>query len=206
VSIQSNGSVVQSAVELKCWMKQTPSVEEVRPSHCPGCGLSSRPVGEGLLLHGHGTRERQVRGPLEPDGEPQLVVIEVRRYLCRGCGLAMTVVPRATVHKRLYSAAAIALALALWTLAQMPEATVRERISPWKVISPTNAPVMWTTLKRWARAIRHRRLFPSLKPAPPDWTLRRVAERAAMGLSARAPPSPGETLWAQAFAGAAHAA
>jgi len=142
---------------------------------------------------------------MEAEEKPALLLLRVRRYLCRGCGMTMTVVPRAMVHKRLYSASAIALALALWALARLSEAEVRERVNPWQVQSTLSVPGRWMTLRRWARAIRRRRLFPSLPPAPPEWTLRRVAERAAMALSARAPPGPDESLWAQAFIGAARA-
>lgn len=181
-----------------------PSVDEVRPSHCPGCGAASRPVGAPLGLHGHGSRERQLRGPLEPGGPPVLVLIRLRRYLCRGCGTVVTVAPRTAVRKRLFTAAAIGLALALWAVVRLPEAEVRRRVSPLACIGSAAA-AGWTALTRWTRAISEGRLFPAVRFAPDGWSPRRVAERAATTLAALAPPSAGVPLEALAFLGAARA-
>jgi hypothetical protein len=191
-------------VELKDWLARMPSVDEARPSHCPGCGAASRPVGGPLVLYGHGCRERQVRGPLEPGGPPSVVTIRLRRYLCRACGAVATVAPRGTVCKRLYSAAAIALALVLWAVEGMPESEVRQRVCPWAG-DPYGATTGWTALRRWARAAREGRLFPGVRRAPEGWSLRRVAERVATTLAALAPPPSGGPLSAQAFRGAARA-
>ncbi len=54
-----------------------PSVQEARPGQCPHCEVASRPVGGPLNLHGHGVRDRQLRGPLDP----QLLSLSLRRYL-----------------------------------------------------------------------------------------------------------------------------
>lgn len=115
----------------------------------------------------------------------------------------MTVAPRSAVRKRLFTAAAIGLALALWAVARMPEAKVRERVSPWASVGSAAA-AGWMALKRWARAIQEGRLFPAVRPTPGGWGPRRVAERAATTLAALAPPSnaPVEAL---AFLGAARA-
>jgi hypothetical protein len=72
--------VIRTAVAIKSWIAQTPSVEEVRPVRCAGCGAASRPVGGCLNVHGQGLMERQVRGVLEVDGEPGMYALEVRRY------------------------------------------------------------------------------------------------------------------------------
>jgi hypothetical protein len=133
-----------------------------------------------------------------------VVSIRLRRYLCRACGAVATVAPRGSVCKRLYSAAAIALALALWAVEGMPESQVRQRVCPWGRDAYA-ATVGWTALRRWARAARAGRLFPGVRRAPEDWTLRRVAERVATTLAALAPPLQGGPLAAQAFFGAARA-
>lgn len=48
---------MRAAVGIKAWIAKTPCVDEVRPAHCAGCGAASRPVGERVVLHGHGLRE-----------------------------------------------------------------------------------------------------------------------------------------------------
>jgi hypothetical protein len=50
-----------------------------------------------MMLVGHGTRERQVRGPLAPGAMALDTVIRARRYRCRGCGAIVTVVPRGVI-------------------------------------------------------------------------------------------------------------
>jgi hypothetical protein len=106
--------VIRTAVAIKSWIAQTPSVDEVRPSHCAGCGAASRPVGACLVVHGQGLLQRQVRGVLEVDGRPGVVSIAVRRYECQRCKAVMTVVPAGMLAGRQYSAPSIALALHLW--------------------------------------------------------------------------------------------
>jgi hypothetical protein len=157
------------------------------------------------MLHGHGTRERQLRGPLQADGQPELVSIRVRRYLCCACDTVVTVAPREVVRRRLFSASAIGLALALWAVAKLPEEVVRQRVSPWGIVGYAAA-TGWKTLWRWAQAVREGRLFNRVRPAPEDWSLRQVAERAATTLSALAPPLPGRPLEVAAFLGATQAA
>ena len=55
--------------------QQPPPVEQTRPSHCSGCKAPSRPFGQRLNVVGHGKRQRQVWGPLKPQGEPCLVLV-----------------------------------------------------------------------------------------------------------------------------------
>ena len=86
--------ILSSCFSINSWLHQMPSVEEARPSQCPDCDEPSRPVGAPLNIQGHGQRERQVRGPLEPDGLPVQVVLMLRRYLCQRCGATMTVGPK----------------------------------------------------------------------------------------------------------------
>jgi len=46
-----------------------------------------------------------------------VIAILARRYQCQPCGAVVLVVPRGILRRRLYSAGAIALALALWGVA-----------------------------------------------------------------------------------------
>lgn len=172
--------------DVKSWIRRPPSVEEARPGRCPWCGAASRPTGDKLQLHGHGLRERQLRGPLEPEGRASLIVLLIRRYLCRVCGGVATVVPQGVVRGRLFSASAIALALALFGIERMSEVAVRKRTSPWTLVGATAAEG-WLRLRRWVRAIRDGRLFSEVHMLGADWTARHVAVRAATVLAGRGP-------------------
>jgi hypothetical protein len=81
-------------------------------------------------LHGHGVRSRQVLGPLTWGGLPLALEVWVRRYRCTRCRATCTVVPREVLTRRLYSAPAIAMALALFGLLSRTVAQVREAVSP----------------------------------------------------------------------------
>lgn len=166
------------------------------------CGSGSRPAGGNIVLHGHGKRGRQLRGPSAPGEQPELLLFNVRRYHCMACGATCTVVPAEGLTRRLYGASAIAWALALFGVLAMAAAKVRERVSPWKVVGPGGAG-RWPTLLRWASAAGDRRLWRCIRASPPSWTLRRVAERAATTLAGYAPLGPAPPLDAQAFLGAA---
>jgi hypothetical protein len=159
-------------------------------------------VGGALVIVGHGMRERQQRGPLDVGAPATVVVVRVRRYLCHGCEQTLTVVPSEVTARRHYSAAAIALAIALYGAAGLTPSAVRYQVSPWRVIGATAA-TGWVTLRRWLRAVRRGELFGGVRASPAGFTLRRVAERAAMTLAACAPPSAAAwPIERQAFAGA----
>lgn len=172
-----------------------PSVDEARPGQCPVCAAASRPVGGPLCLWGHGLRERQLRGPQEPLGSPQTVVLLVRRYQCQRCAAIVTVMPQGVVPRRYYAAPAIALALVLFSLRRLPTAEVRHHVCPWRVVGDT-AQDSWPTLLRWCRAAKRGALFvpgfPDVRPCPTDFTLRQVAERVAAALCSLAPPGASE--------------
>ena len=72
---RSGASVVQSAIDIKRWQQQPPTVAEARPAHCPGCRAASCPVGGAIQLQGHGGRERQVWGPAGPDQLPEMISV-----------------------------------------------------------------------------------------------------------------------------------
>jgi hypothetical protein len=198
---RSNWTIVRSAIDVKTWMARTPSVEEVRPGQCPRCETASRPLGRRLGLWGHGLRDRQQRGPLEPRGQPVEVVIRARRFLCRPCGAVLLVVPSGVMAGRLFSAAAIGLALVLFGVGGLSMAATRTRVSPWQRVGATAA-VSWLSLRRWARAARDGRLWACVRPSPVRFTARQVAERAARTLASLAPLALSEDrIEAQVFAG-----
>ena len=114
-----------------------------------GCGAASRPIGAGLVIHGHGLLERQVRGVLAVDDEPGVVVVWVRRFACQLCRAVMTVVPAGMLTRRQYSGPSIALALYLWLLAGQSDRSVRARVCAWQVRGSNDRG--WAQLYRWAR-------------------------------------------------------
>ena len=158
-----------------------------------------------MQLHGHGTRERQVRGPGGSEQPAATVLIVARRYRCLRCGAVIVVVPREMRARRLYSACAIGLALALWGWALATASEVRRRIRPATQLGATAA-MGWATLRRWARAVASQQLVVSAPPAGPHATLRQVAASAAATLAASAEPTTrGLSVAQRAFLGAAHA-
>ena len=163
-------------------------------------------MGSGIQLHGHGTRERQVRGPCEAGGPAVLVVVIARRYRCVPCGAVTIVVPRGVRARRVYSAAAIGLALALWGLLGATAAEVRRRVCPARIVGAAAA-LGWATLRRWARSVARRWLFPSVPDLGPSASLRQVAARAASVLAASADPTTRAlAVEHRAFLGAGHVA
>lgn len=180
--------MVHADVSLKSWQQAVPSVDEVRPKHCPSCGAAGHRPGLPRQLHGHGRRERQVRGPQCPDGEPEVIGLMVRRYRCSRCGSTCTVVPREVIKGRLYSRSAIGLAMLLYGVESRSQAEVRSQISPWGYVG-AGANHRWATLNRWLCAIRDRQLLPFVRRIPADFSCRATAERVATTLAAMAPPA-----------------
>ncbi len=177
-----------------------PSTSEARPARCCGCGAASRPPGENLVVHGDGTRERQLRGPATAGGAPELGTVRVRRFECQRCGACMVVVPKEILPRRLYTASAIGLALALWALMGATDAATRTRVSPFAIVGAA-AVARWMTLRRWAADAGAGRLFSTSRAPPPGFMRRQHAERAAAALVALAPV--GQPLEQAAFAGGA---
>lgn len=164
---------MRAAVAIKSWIAQTPSVEEVRPVRCAGCGAASRPVGGPLNVHGQGLMQRQVRGVIEVDGEPGVYSLEVRRYECQRCGAVMTVVPAGMLARRQYSASSIALALHLWLTVGLSDRLVRDQVCAWRRRGRSTRG--WAQLYRWARQAAS--LFALPRPTPsgsPNATARHV--------------------------------
>jgi len=152
------------------------------------------------MLHGHGKRERQLRGPLDPGAEPRLLDLILRRYLCVACGAVLTVAPKAVLPRRLFTASAIALALALWAVEGASSPAVREKISPLKAVGHAAART-WLTLRRWTADARE--IFPDVRPWPDSWPPRKAAERVATTLASFALVGAGISV--RAFVGATRA-
>lgn len=193
--------MIRARVAIKSWIAQTPSVHEVRPACCAGCGAPSSPVGGPLNVHGQGLMPRQVRGVLEVDGEPGVHVLSARRYECQRCGAVMTVVPAEMLARRQYSGSSIALALHLWLAVCLPDRVVRDRLCGWRVRGACARG--WVQLYRWAQ--RAARLFALPRPVPSGgWAA--TARHVLTALSALAPLTLSTAPRAhQIFAGAAHA-
>ena len=201
----AQGSIVRSEVDVKRWAVEPPSVDAVRPRTCPRCGQPGDQPGRRLGLHGHGLRDRQIRGPLQPGGQPALVVLQIRRYRCQGCCAVVTVLPREAAPRRHYSAPAIAWALALFGLMGLPLAEVRARTSPWSVVGAAAAGA-WASLRRWIEATASRRLFRRLRCPPDTRSRRHRAGQIATTVAAHAPPTVSDLpIAARAFLGAVHA-
>jgi hypothetical protein len=197
---QSGEGIVYSAIEVKKWAEKIPSAEQARPACCSRCGVASRPLGAAVVLVGHGRRERQVRGPRDPTGEPEIRTILVRRYRCLHCGGITTVLPRGLCARRHYSASAIGLSLYLFGLRRLSLKETRRRVCPWRVGNDC-----WTTLPGWVRAIEQGRLFSRVRPSPSSFSLRNQAERAATTLCSLSLETD-SSLEVRAFQGAALAA
>lgn len=158
-------------------------------------------MGGALGLHGHGLRTRQVRGPLTPDAAATLVTVTLRRYRCRHCAAVVTVAPRELRAGRLFTATAIALALALWAAHGASARQVRARVSPWRTVGAAAARG-WCQLRRWATAAAG--LFPTLRLAADAATPRACAGRVVAVLLGLTPPAQRTgAASARAFWGAA---
>lgn len=176
-------------MNVKAWRAALPSVDGVRPPHCPNCGCASRIAGERLALHGHGVRSRQQRGPHAPGERPEITDVSLRRYRCTRCSAVCAVGPGDVVPRYLYSGPAIAWALGLFGLLNMTVCRVRRLVAPWQRVG-ASAHGRWTTLRRWLRAIAHGQLFrnPALGDTP---GARQLAARLASVIAAQAPPEHG---------------
>lgn len=129
----------------------------------------------------------------------------MRRYECQRCTAVVTVVPSETLSGRLYSAAAIAWALALYGLSLFTPASIRELVSPWRVVGDGSR-TRWRTLHRWCVAAAQGNLFAHVPPMPTG-NARAIAAAAATTISAFAIPRPDPPpLPVLAFHGAARAA
>lgn len=159
--------------------------------------MAARPLGGRIELIGHGLRDRQVRGTLEPNGVAGIRVLKVRRYRCLGCGAVITVVPRGVAARRHFGAGTIGLGLLLRGRAE-GQRKIRGRLGGFGPPEDYG----WRTLRRWSDAVGRGALFERLVAIPiPDPVIR--AARAATILSTYADPSLARaSVEEQVFSGA----
>ena len=132
-------SVVHSSLGVKFWIGSPPSVDEVRPATCPDCGEASRPVGEAIVVVGHGIRERCIAYLGKPDEGAEWVTLFTRRFLCLACKTTITVLPKDLVSRRRYSLCVIAVALALWSMEALSAQAVRKKLFSDQLSPPVSA-------------------------------------------------------------------
>jgi hypothetical protein len=162
-----------------------PSVAELRPACCPVCDQPAMPPGERLGIVGHGTYQRQVLGLAE---RFQALVVWVRRYLCRGCGVTISVLHEALYPGRWYAGGAILASLFLHLVQRRSATRVRERVRG------TSESAGWRTLRRWQRqllcslwGLLAKQLgFPSTAPVDRDES--RLRLQRLLALRGAAPP------------------
>ena len=203
---RASQALVRSDMGLTRWLKKLPSAETVRPSHCPHCGAASRPIGQAVVVQGHGVRRRQVRGPAAPGGPPLLQEVQVRRYRCQACGGTCTVAPWEMVARRLYAVTAVAWALALWAIVGLSLGAVRQQVSPWATVGASTSGG-WRTVRAWLAAVQQGRLLSKVRPSAPGLSPRQVAAHVALVVTSYALPcSAAPPLGVQAFFAAVRAA
>jgi hypothetical protein len=129
--------------------------------------------------------------------------LKQRRYKCTACGKVVTVGPSEALTGRLYTASAIALALALYGLQRLASAAVRALVSPMRVVGASSM-ARWPMLKRWCRVVGTPGLFSRVRRV--SGTARSVAAEAAASVAAHAVPAlEPPPLHVQAFFGATRA-
>jgi hypothetical protein len=173
---------------VKDFCRFPPEIDQARPACCPGCGAAARPLGAPFVVVGHGCRRRTLIFKTGLGNQIRIVVIFVRRFRCRRCGVTITLVPSTVRPRRRYDLALIVFMLATWTFEGLPAAALRQLVC-------TEPHLDWPQLRRWTRALDAGR-------GPPKERASRVAQRFA----AHAPPGTrqGLALAQRAFIGAAY--
>lgn len=184
--------VDQADVTVNDWIEQydgLPPVGLVRPKQTPCCDKKSRPLGEGLSLHGHGSRRRSISGLLRmPESVAasrlacKTVEIRVRRYRCTLCGRTMTVVPAEVRPHAEMLWTLVVVALGLW--AYHSDGPSAESVRQWCLGLSGPVPDGWRQLRRWASADELVAAGQVALTLPPK---RRAAQIVRI-LAARAPP------------------
>jgi len=188
-------TVVHSSPGVKFWIESPPAVDEVRPSSCPDCGVASRPVGEPIVVVGHGKRERGVAWLKGPDEVVEWVTVFVRRFLCLACKTTITVLPKDLSPWRRYSLCTITVALALWSMGAQSAQTVRDGL----LGDQLSFEAGWPVLRSWARAVEFSHL--AVGDGPPKRRAAWITQR----IAGRAPPEKRRlSIVDQAFFGAAY--
>ncbi len=142
--LQTLSFAVDALIE---YATRLPSVEDLRPSSCPGCGRLARDdLGCRLGIVGHGTYERLVLGlPSWPFAQP---VVEIRRYLCLECRQTTSVLPDVLYPRRWYGAWVILEAVLLAAVVGRTASEIRRLFSDDEADTPG-----WRSLRRWRREL-----------------------------------------------------
>ena len=145
--LQTLSFVVDALVE---YANGLPSVEDLRPASCPGCGRLARDdLGSRLGIVGHGIYERLVLGlPSWAVAQP---VVKIRRYLCLECRQTTSVLPDVLYPRRLYGAWVILEAVLLAVVTRKTAGEIRRLFSDDEVETPG-----WRSLRRWRRQLAWR--------------------------------------------------
>lgn len=101
-AIERSGSA-SFGVGVKDSLDDAPDIDDVHPLHCPGCGAVSRSVGESIVVVGHGVRLRRLIWKTGLGNQLRDAAIFVRRFLCRRCGVTITVLPTTVDPCRRYA-------------------------------------------------------------------------------------------------------
>ena len=142
--LQTLSLVVDALIE---YAERLPSVEDLRPTSCPGCGLLARDdLGSRLGIVGHGTYERLVLGL--PSSVVAQLVVRIRRYRCLECRQTTSVLPDVLYPRRLYGAWVILEAILLSVIARKTAREIRRLFSEDEFETPG-----WRSLRRWRREL-----------------------------------------------------
>ena len=114
--------------------------------------------------------------------------VRCRRYQCQACGAILLVVPCGVAPRKHYALSAIAFAVALLGVAGWTWKAVRQAVSAWP-LPDGDVVSTWKTLRRWIADIERGEVFTGLPQSAVGASRRQIAERAAMALAGRAPPS-----------------
>jgi hypothetical protein len=147
-----------------------------------------------LVVIGHGVRCRGLRWKTGVGNEIRDVVICVRRFLCRRCGVTITVLPAAVGRSLRYGLDLIVWCLALWGSGEAAASELRQLFCDEPHLD-------WPQLRRWA----YRVPLPEGRRrgrGPPKAEAKRVAPIYAG--HAPAESREGMTLAQRAFVGAAY--
>lgn len=195
--IRSIRNLFQHALDVNLWLRNTPDVEQARPSHCRKCGVSAKARGGKLRLHGHGLRSRTLWGRPDVGSSPVCWEVVLRRYRCTQCEAVVAVGPRGIGAHLRYALGTIAMALFWWGIQHQPSPAVRTRCSPWPIVGLADQ-ARWRSLPRWVS--RGAELFGLDADVAPGDRGRSDACRIAYLLIARGPPEGSDLE--RAFVGA----
>lgn len=122
--------------------KGAPTIDQLRPAFCPVCAQAVRFDSGLLAIIGNGYYKRQLLGLADaPD-----LLISVRRFRCRACGVSISTPPDQVHPYRWYASVAILQALWLRLLLGVTARGVSTRLRGVATSS-------WRSLRRWSQQV-----------------------------------------------------